>query len=142
MGLDTLLRRLVRTPAFRDSTATLLLPDAPRGTIRTLCVEAMDADLSLQNRRRLFWGTIRYAHNDEDGVWFNLGRKGAPTLRLKAEVLAALLARHGVVDAEELQGASFLAFVFLRKARASERLFLFIDELDWFALRLPDQDPI
>ena len=142
LGLDTLLRRLIRTPAFRDSDATLVLPGADRGSIRTLCVEAIDVDLSLQNQRRLYWGTIRYAHSDEDGVWFNLGRTGAPTLRLKTDVLTALLDRHGVAEAEDLQGASFLAHVFLRKARTSEKMLLFIDDLDWFSLRLPDQDPI
>jgi hypothetical protein len=142
LGLDTLLRRLIRTPAFRDSDATLVLPGTPRGSIRTLCVEAIEVDLSLQNQRRLYWGTIRYAHSDEDGVWFNLGRTGAPTLRLNGDTVTGLLDRTGAPDVEDLQGASFLAYVFLRRARTSERMFLFIDDLDWFALRLPDQDPI
>jgi len=143
LGLDILLRRLIRTPAFRDSAATLVLPGADRGSIHTLCVEAIDVDLTLHNQRRLYWGTVRYAHPDEDGgVWLNLGRRHAPALRLNTPVLAAVLERHGLAGAEDLQGAAFLAHVPLRKARNSDRLFLFIDDLDWFALRLPDQDPL
>ena len=143
MGLSVLLRRLVREPEFRESKAKLVLPDDTRGTIRKYCVEVIDADLRLANRRRLYWGTIRYANDDgSGGVWLNLGRRGAPALHLKAEVVAELLDRHQIEEIEELQGAAFMGYLYLKKARASDRMFLFPEDLEWFALRLPDEDPI
>jgi len=142
MGMTVLLRRLVREPPFRDSKAKIMLPDGTRGAIRSYCVEVIDADARLIDKRRLYWGTIRYANEDDSGAWLNLGRRGAPSLRLKQQVVADLLARHDVDDIEELQGASFMAYLFLRKARTSDRLFLFPEDLDWFALRLADEDPI
>ena len=63
-------------------------------------------------------------------------------LRLDAQTAADLLARHSLDDLEDLQGAAFLLYAPLRKAKASERLILFVDDLDWFALRLPDDDPL
>jgi len=143
MGLGVLLRRLVREPSFRDSKAKLVLPDDTRGTIRKYCVEVIDADLTFADRRRLYWGTIRYANDDgSGGVWLNLGRRGAPALHLEAEVLEELSVRHDIEEIEELQGSAFMGYLYLRKARASDRLFLFPEDLNWFALRLPDEDPI
>jgi hypothetical protein len=142
LGLSMLLRRLVREPAFRDSPATIVLPDGTRDSIATLCVETSGADLTLHNQRRLYWGTIRYTHPDDDGAWFNLGRRGAPALRLKTPTVTNLLTRHQVDSSEGLQGASFLAWAFLRKSKISDRLYLFVDDLDWFALRLPGEDPL
>lgn len=143
MGLNVLLRRLVREPSFRDSRAMLVLPDGTRGSIRSYCVEVIDADLSYWNKRRLYWGTIRYPNVDDDGgAWLSLGRRGSAVLRLNPATVDELLERHDVDDLEELQGAAFVVYAPLRKATRSDRLLLFVDDLDWFALRLPDGDPI
>lgn len=143
LRLNSLLRRLVRDPDFRYSEATLVLPDGARGPIRTLCVQAIAADARYQNRRRLYWGTIRYAHQDDaGGAWLNLGRRGSASLRLAPEIVTALLTRHHADDIEELQGAAFIAYLPLRKSTTTDRLFLFVEDLHWFALRMPDDDPI
>jgi hypothetical protein len=142
IGLNALLRRLVRHPASRSSSAKLVLPDGTVGTIRTLCIDVVGADLRLKNRRRLYWGTIRYANDDDGGAWLNLGRKGAPALHLDRVTVHELLDRHDVDDLEDLQGASFIGYLPLRKSATTDRLFLFPKDLDWFAIRLPDEDPI
>jgi len=143
MGLNVLLRRLVREPSFRESKAKLVLPDDTRGTIRKYCVEVIDADLSFADKRRLYWGTIRFANDDGGGgLWLNLGRRGAPALHLSSDVASELIERHSLEEAEELQGSAFMGYLHLRKSRTSDRLFLFPEDLDWFALRLPDEDPI
>jgi len=143
MGLGVLLRRLVREPSFRESRAMLVLPDNTRGSIRDSCVEAVDADLGMRNERRLYWGTIRYPNEGDDGgAWLSLGRRGSAVLRLDPSTVEELLDRHGIDDLEDLQGASFVAYVPLRLAVKTGRLVLFVQDLDWFALRLPDEDPI
>jgi hypothetical protein len=143
IGMGVLLRRLLHDPTLRESGATLVLPDGARGTVGRYCVEAVRADLRFRDERRLYWGTIRYPNEDGDGgAWLSLGRKGSAVIRLDPETAAALLARHDLDDMEELQGAGFLIYAPLRKARTSDRLILFVDDLDWFALRLPDDDPL
>jgi hypothetical protein len=143
MALGSLLRRLVRDPEFSRSEATLVLPDATRGPVRTVCVQAIAADARWQNRRKLYWGTVRYAHDDgAGGAWLNLGRRGSATLRLAPDTLTALLESHDADDLEQLQGASFVGYLPLRKSTTSDRLFLFVADLEWFALRMPDEDPI
>jgi hypothetical protein len=143
MGLGVLLRRLVREPGFRKSRAMLVLPNGSRESITTICVEAFDADLGFRNKWRLYWGTIRYPNVDgEGGAWLNLGRRGSAVLRLEPATVEELLLRHGVDDLEDLQGAAFVVFTPLRSATRTGRLVLFVNDLDWFALRLPDEDPI
>jgi hypothetical protein len=143
MALGSLLRRLVRDPEFRRSEATLVLPDDTRGPVRTVCVQAVAADLRWQNRKKLYWGTVRYAHDDgAGGAWLNLGRRGSASLRLAPDIVGSLLERHDADDLEQLQGASFVGYLPLRKSTTSDRLFLFVTDLDWFALRMPDEDPI
>jgi hypothetical protein len=140
MGLGALLKRLIRDPTFRDSVATLVLPDNTRGSIAEVCVEATTTDLSHQNRPGLYWGTIRYAHPDDTGAWFNLGRRGAPALRLSTQTVTALLTRHNVDDVDDLQGASFITSTRPRKGKTRDRLYFFIADLEWFALRLAEDD--
>lgn len=142
MGLPTLLRRLVREPDFAENRAMLVMPDDTRMSIRKMCVAVIDADTRFRDRKRIYWGTIRYVSEDDDGAWLNLGRAGAPALRLSGVFLDALMTQYGVDDVEDLQGAAFIFYGHLRQSRTSDRMFLFPDDLDWFALRLPDEDPI
>jgi hypothetical protein len=75
-------------------------------------------------RRKLFWGTVRYAHDDEaGGARLNLGRRGSASLRLAPDTLTSLLECHDTHDLEELQGASFVGYLPLRKCTTSDRLF-------------------
>ena len=138
LGLKTLLRRLVRERSFAANRAMIVLPDNTRMSIAALCVAAFDAED--RHNGRLYWGTIRYVNEDEDGAWFNLGWRGAPSVRVDSEFLAELMAEKDLDDAEDLQGAAFLYYGPMRKANASGRLLLFPKDLDWFTLRLADED--
>jgi len=145
IGMEVVLRRLIREPSFRKSRARLVLPGAESRTIRTACIEVIDAGPSRKNQWRLYWGTIRYANFDDrdGGCWLNLGRRGAPTLHLTSADLETVLERHKLDDPEELQGASFLYFGPLREAtKRPGRMYVFADDLDWLAIRMPDEDPI
>jgi hypothetical protein len=145
IGMEVVLRRLIREPSFRNSRAKLILPGSESRTIRTACIELIEAGPSRRNQWRLYWGTIRYANFDENdgGCWLNLGQAGAPTLHLTAEDLEAVFERYGLEDPEELQGASFLYLGPLREStRRPGRMYLFADDLDWLAMRMPDEDPI
>lgn len=145
IGIEVVLRRLVREPSFRTSRAKLILPGDQLRTIRTACVEAIHASVNRKNQWRLYWGTIRYANIDarDGGCWLNLGRSGAPILHLAATDLDAVLDTHELDDPEDLQGASFLYFGPMREStRSPGRMLLFADDLDWLALRMPDEDSI
>ncbi|MEB0003695.1 hypothetical protein QN345_02235 [Cryobacterium sp. 10I1] len=109
-------------------------------SIAELCIAAIDADVQHNGQRRLYWGTIRYVHEDETGAWFNLGWRGAPSLKLESKFLAELMESKGIDDAEDLQGAAFLYYGPMRQARTSGRLLLFPKDLDWFTVRLADED--
>ncbi|TFC48930.1 hypothetical protein [Cryobacterium shii] len=109
-------------------------------SIASLCVASTDVEEKHSGRRRLYWGTIRYVNEDETGAWFNLGWRRAPSLRVAPEFLAELMEAKGIDDAEDLQGAAFLYYGPLRQARTSGRLLLFPNDLDWFTLRLADED--
>ncbi|CAQ03360.1 hypothetical protein B5P20_16325 [Clavibacter sepedonicus] len=95
MNLNRLLRRLIRIPGFATSTELLTLPDGTQTTVRDWCVFADPAAATLVDRRRIFWGTIRFANTDDDsnGAWLNLGRGSHPTIRLERDLLAAVLSR-------------------------------------------------
>lgn len=144
LGLAVLLRRLLREPELQNSRAKLVLPNGLEGTIRTQCVDIINAGLRYNHKRHLYWGTIRSARQQGDRIWLNLGRWDAPTLGLTLDFADALLDHAELDDLEDLQGCSFITFSYLNKAKAedNDRLFLFPDDLDWFALRRPEGDPI
>ncbi|MBF4622773.1 hypothetical protein [Clavibacter sp. VKM Ac-2872] len=123
MNLNRLLRRLIRMPGFARSAAPLTLPDGTRTTVRDWCVPASTAYPRCLNLRRIFWGTIRYAHVDDDGgAWLNLGRGDQPTIRLKSDFSASLLTGAHITDAADLLGAAFSYYGHLRRSSKNDRL--------------------
>ena len=61
-----------------------------------------------------------------------LAEPRAPRIRdaaTRPDTVATLLKRHDADDIEELQGASFVGYLPLRKSTTSDRLFLFVEDL-------------
>lgn len=143
MNLNRLLRRLVRIPGFATSTELLTLPDGTQTTVRDWCVFAGASAATFVDRRRIFWGTIRFANTDEvsGGAWLNLGRGTQPTIRLQRDFLAAVLAGARIRDVADLTGAAFAYYGHLRRSRNNNRLYFFPDDPEWFTVRRESQDP-
>lgn len=142
--LSRLLRELVRVPGYRDSRDVLHLDNGTRTTVREWCVHSSDAGLDLRRQKRLYWGTIRYVGGSGENAWFlNTGRGEAPTLVLQPAGMERLLKRKRISDVEDLEGASFITHSKLGYSNKNDspRFWLHIEDLDWFTVRLPHQDP-
>ncbi|WP_435740127.1 hypothetical protein [Clavibacter nebraskensis] len=140
MNLNRLLRRLIQSPEFATGAAALTLPDGTHTTVREWCVLTTTGDTTFLDRQRIFWGTIRYAHTYAGGVWLNLGRGDQPTIRLRSDLLASVMASAHINDVADLQGAAFAYYGHLRRSRNNDRLYFFPDDPEWFTIRLASQD--
>lgn len=149
LGLNMLLRRLVREPAFRQSRVTLRLPDGTVGTVREHCVLIRSAGREHRDRIRIFWGTIRYARaDDKGGAWLNTGGWGSPALHLTKTMLDQLFISKHLTELEDLHGAAFIFYGALRMKRMAaeegdhdvERFYLFPNDPEWFTVRLDQED--
>jgi hypothetical protein len=140
MTMDRLLRQLVTRPSFQKSRTKLILDDGTQGTVRSVCVNVLDATDRQVGRKKVYWGTFRYPEpTDTGGAWLNTGMRETPTIMASPELLVTLLKSKGLDDMEDLSGA---VFVFLGKLRQgpSGKLLLFPDDLEWFGVRLFDDD--
>ncbi|XXM93119.1 hypothetical protein WM457_02955 (plasmid) [Clavibacter nebraskensis] len=119
------------------------MPDGTATTVRDWCVFADASAAAFTDRRRIFWGTIRFANTDDEngGAWLNLGRQAEPTIRLKHDLLAPVLAAARISDVADLKGAAFAYYGYLRRSRNNNRLYFFPEDSEWFTVRLESQDP-
>ena len=140
ISMSRLLRRLLREPEFRESRTKIIINDNSRAVVKDYCVHVADADETHVRKKRLYWGTFRFPRPaDGGGAWLNTGRD-SPTVFANEELLEEILASRGIDDLEDLTGASFLLLDTLRLSSHSDRAFLFPKSLDWFTIRLYDED--
>lgn len=140
IGLERLLRQLATRPGFTTAPTLLVLPYGTRGRVRTVCRHISEVDQDDANRRRIYWGTIRFPQLSEDGgAWLNTGTRRAPTVRVGADELESLLELHGLDDVEELSGSFFAYWGHLRQG-PSGKLLVFADDVQWFAIRRHAED--
>lgn len=134
MGLPRLLRQLVLRPTFADSSTLLIMSDDSRQTVKSGCVHMFQVRDMHRNRLRVYWGTIRFPRPKEGGgAWLNTGW-GSPTLVIEEQELEALLARHRMDELDDLSG-SFFAFMGRLRHSGQGKPLLFIEDIDWLAVR-------
>lgn len=140
MNLSRLLRQLVLRPTFRTSKTLLIMSDDSRQTVRSGCVHLSQIETKHRNRLRVYWGTLRFAKlKDGGGAWLNTGW-GSPTLVVRDDdELERLLVQAGVEELEDLSG-SFFAFMGRLRLAASMKEYLFVEDLEWLALRTFAED--
>jgi hypothetical protein len=108
--------------------------------VKDYCVHVTDITDFHTRKKRLYWGTFRFPRlADGGGAWLNTGRY-TPTVFANPELLEEILAAKGIEDVDDLSGASFLLLDKLMPSSRSDGLFLFPKSLDWFTIRLHDED--
>ena len=140
-NLSRLLRELVRDPSYRNSTDVLHMDDGTSTTVRDWCIHTTEVELQHRFLKRLYWGTVRYVAHDRGAYWLNSGRGASPTVVLQPDGMEQLLRRKRVDEIEDLQGSAFITHSKLGYRESDKRFFLHVDDLDWFTVRLPHQDP-
>lgn len=140
MGMARLLRQLVLRENFRNSRTLLIMSDDTHQTVASGCVHLSDIEDRHQNRLRVYWGTIRFPREKEDGgAWLNTGRF-TPTVVIEEDELSVLLARAGLARLEDLEG-SYFAFMGRLRRNAAGKEFLFVNEdIDWITVRPFSED--
>jgi hypothetical protein len=108
--------------------------------IASYCVPVTSVTEKHRNRLKVYWGTIRFVRTDADGVWLNVGRRGAPSIRMPLELVEELMVHKRIVETEDLQGAAFIFHGPMRMSPKGQML-IFPRDLEWFTVRLPHQDP-
>jgi hypothetical protein len=139
-SLSTIHRMLRRDQKFRTSRRMIDLPDGVRRSVRTACVESRDVVERHRRTYRIYWGTVRYAQAARGAFWLNTARGTPPTVVLEPEQMAVLMKQKSFNATEELEGASFAAWAKMGMAEKTGRFFLHISELEWFDLRLNEED--
>jgi len=139
LSMDRLLRQLALREGFRRSNTMLILPDDTRGRVKTLCTHMTDAVTRDVGRRRIYWGTIRFPRLRPDGAWLNTGRRISPSISIGQADLNALLQAKGLEDVDDLSG-SYFAFLGPLRSGPTGKLLLFVNDLEWFAVRPHSED--
>lgn len=123
------------------SRTMLVLPDANiQGTVRSVCKHMNDVTEREINRRKIYWGTIRYPRpKDNGGAWLNTGSQLSPTVVIEQDNLDILLQSKQLEDIDDLSGSFFAFMGWLRKSPSGKRL-LFVNDIEWFALRPHEED--
>ena len=140
IGIERLLRQLATRPNFPRSNTALVMPDGTRSRVKTICCHVYEVEEVDVNKRRIFWGTIRFPRPSEDGgAWLNTGLRLAPTVRVEPEELDYLIESHGLDDVDDLSGAFFAYYGHLRRG-PSGRLIIFANDAQWLAIRPHAED--
>ncbi|GAA0994008.1 hypothetical protein [Subtercola frigoramans] len=140
MNFARLLRQLVLREEFRRSQTLLVMSDDSRQSVRAGCVHLKDVEGKHRNRLRVYWGTIRFPRaKNGGGAWLNTGR-GSPTIVIRDDDdLEALLEMVGHSELEDLTGSFFAYMGKLRNAPDGAQ-YLFVNDLEWFAVRTYSDD--
>lgn len=139
-SLSTIHRMLRRDEKFRNSRKAIDLPDGVRRSVRAACVESRDVAERHRRQYRIYWGTVRFAQAQGGAYWLNTARGVPPTVVLQPDQMAVLMEQKGFDTTEDLEGASFAAWARLGMQEATGRFFLHINDLEWFDLRLNEED--
>lgn len=104
VGLRSLLRKLINSPAFREDRMPLVLSDGTRTTIVQGCQYADDFELSAATC--IVWGKIKTTKLD----WINSGYRDEklPSVRVWEDALPIALESAGVQETGDLVGWYFL----------------------------------
>jgi hypothetical protein len=140
LSMDRLLRQLALREGFRRSNTTLILSDDTRGRVKTLCRHVAEVDDHDVGRRRIYWGTIRFPRpRDDGGAWLNTGSRLSPSVSIGPTDLHGLMEAKGLDDIDDLSGSYFAVVGHLRSG-PSGKLLLFVNDLEWFAVRSYAED--
>jgi hypothetical protein len=140
MSLDRLLRQLATQPTFSKSKTILVLPDDSRGRVKTVCRHVGGLSDRDANKRRIYWGTIRFPKSiDGGGAWLNTGSRATPSVLIKGDHLESVLISKHIPELDDLSGAFFAFYGYLRQG-PSGKLVIFADEADWLSIRPYEED--
>lgn len=139
-SLSTVHRMLRRDGSFRNSRKSIDLPDGSHRSVRAACVESSDVIERHRKNYRIYWGTVRYAQAKDGAYWLNTARGKPPTVVLKPDQMAVLMKQKGFEATEDLEGASFATWAKMGMQDSTGRFFLHVNDLEWFDLRLNDED--
>ena len=134
--LSSLLRMLIRLPAFRDSKK--LIDVNPYGVIaaRDFFVPLEAATIEYSGMFRGFWGLITDAQSAEDGsIWLNSGGRENVSFCIDYKFVDVIVKRYRLKSLEDFAGSYVLAFGNLQVS-ANGKLHVIIQEPEYISLRL------
>lgn len=108
--LSTILRNLITTESFRNSTQQIRFEDRDVGPVNQFFKNFLNVEPVDQNRYKGYWGFISHARYDEGmALWLNTGSRGELSCVIRREIVPEFLGRFGLSEPEEeLAGAHIL----------------------------------
>ncbi|NYE30390.1 hypothetical protein HDE78_003359 [Rhodanobacter sp. K2T2] len=137
--LSTLLRWLVKSENFRQSTQVIELPGRITLPANQLFVPFDRIDASLRAKFHGFWGMISDATASKGVVWLNTsGHKGFSVMIETQSAVDAFKKRYSITSLEQLAGAYVLVFAQLVKSGKTDKLFSRVDDIGYIVVNIAD----
>lgn len=120
--LRPILRNLVYSEQFRNSTQTIEIPDRGPHPINIFFVGFLDIKADHINRFRGYWGVIFDAKEAADGgIWLNTGRRENASVLVPSELKGELLKRYKINALEDFSGQHLLVLGTLNLSAQNKR---------------------
>jgi hypothetical protein len=133
--LSTLLKNLINSSDFRNSTQTISLEDKVTMSVSKFFVNFIDIDDSHSSEFRGYWGLITDAKYDNTkNLWLNSGGRGKASCLIQAELVDQFLTRNHIVDIEDFAG-TYLLFLGTKYKSQHGKPYIVADGIERMALQ-------
>lgn len=134
--LGPILRNLIYSEQFRNSTQTIGVPDRGPLAIRDFFVGFEDIAAQHVERFRGYWGVVYDAKAGKDGsIWLNTGKEDDLSVLLSSEQKIELYTRYGIKKLAHLEGAHLLVLGTLMLSKnGKEKRYIKLEDIGYCAL--------